>query len=81
LRTLRPIAHFGRRSFRLPNKIAIYRDFSDFLIADRIGGTIELIPHLFGATNRYPVGQRGLYYHWRVGADGKRRRGKPWAVA
>jgi HK97 family phage major capsid protein len=51
------------------NKIAIYGDFSNFLIADRIGGTIELIPHLFGATNRYPMGQRGLYYYWRVGSD------------
>jgi HK97 family phage major capsid protein len=51
------------------NKIAIYGDFSNFLIADRIGGTIELIPHLFGTTNRYPMGQRGLYYYWRVGSD------------
>jgi len=39
------------------------------LIADRIGGTIELIPHLFGATNRFPTGQRGLYYYWRTGSD------------
>jgi hypothetical protein len=51
------------------NKIAIYGDFSNFLIADRIGGTIELIPHLFGATSRFPMGQRGLYYYWRVGSD------------
>jgi HK97 family phage major capsid protein len=51
------------------NKIAIYGDFSQFLIADRIGGTIELIPHLFGATNRFPTGQRGLYYYWRTGSD------------
>ena len=25
---------------------------------------IELIPHLFGATNRYPVGQRGILAIW-----------------
>jgi hypothetical protein len=43
------------------NKIAIYGDFSTFLIADRLGGTVELIPHLFGATNRFPTGQRGAY--------------------
>ena len=51
------------------NKIAIYGDFSQFLIADRIGGTIGLIPRLFGATNRFPTGQRGLYYYWRTGSD------------
>jgi HK97 family phage major capsid protein len=51
------------------NKVAIYGDFSNFLIADRLGGTIELIPHLFGVTNRFPMGQRGLYYYWRVGSD------------
>jgi HK97 family phage major capsid protein len=50
-------------------KIALYGDFSQFLIADRLGGTIELIPHLFGATNRFPTGQRGLYYYWRTGSD------------
>lgn len=51
------------------NKIAIYGDFSKFLIADRLGGTVELIPHLFGATNRFPTGQRGAYYYWRTGSD------------
>lgn len=35
-----------------------------YLIVDRIGMTIELIPHLFGA-NRRPTGQRGLYAIWR----------------
>jgi predicted phage gp36 major capsid-like protein len=25
---------------------------------------IELIPHLFGATNRYPTGQRGVLALW-----------------
>lgn len=49
------------------NRIGLYGDFKQYLIADRIGGTIELIPHLFGATNRFPTGQRGLYYYWRVG--------------
>jgi HK97 family phage major capsid protein len=36
-------------------------DFSYFLIADRIGLDVELIPHLFGGSNRFPTGQRGLY--------------------
>lgn len=39
-------------------------DPSYYLIVDRIGMTIELIPHLFGS-NRRPTGQRGLYAYWR----------------
>ena len=39
-----------------------------YVIADRIGTTIELIPHVFGAERR-PTGERGLYMYWRVGAD------------
>jgi HK97 family phage major capsid protein len=44
--------------------IAILGDFRHFVIVDRIGMTIELIPHLVG-TNRRPTGQRGLYAYWR----------------
>ncbi len=40
-------------------------DFSQFLIADRVGMNVEFIPHLFGGSNRYPTGQRGLYCYWR----------------
>jgi HK97 family phage major capsid protein len=39
-------------------------DPSYYLIVDRIGMTVELIPHLFGS-NRRPTGQRGLYAYWR----------------
>lgn len=46
-------------------KIMIVGDFNYFLIVDRIGMTVELIPHIFGATARYPIGQRGLYTYWR----------------
>jgi HK97 family phage major capsid protein len=41
-------------------------DFSQFAIVDRVGTTIEVIPHLFGANQR-PTGQRGFYMHFRVG--------------
>jgi HK97 family phage major capsid protein len=44
--------------------VLLQGDFSQFLIVDRIGMGIELIPHLFGATNRYPVGQRGILAIW-----------------
>jgi HK97 family phage major capsid protein/HK97 family phage prohead protease len=39
-------------------------DFKQYLIVDRVGMGIELIPHLFGATNRYPTGQRGILAIW-----------------
>ena len=40
-------------------------DFSHHLMLDRIGMSVELVPHLFGSSNRYPTGQRGLYAFWR----------------
>ena len=48
-------------------KVALYGDFSRYLIVDRVGLTIEVIPHLFGANQR-PTGQRGIYAYWRNGA-------------
>lgn len=49
-------------------KIMLLGDFSMFKIIDRVGMQIDLIPHLFGGTNRYPTGQRGLYAYWRNGS-------------
>ncbi len=43
-------------------------DFRQYAIVDRVGTSIEMIPHLFGASQR-PTAQRGFYMHWRVGAD------------
>lgn len=45
-------------------KILLFGDFSKFLIVDRLGMSIELIPHLFGVAGR-PTGQRGIYAIWR----------------
>ncbi|MBX9425433.1 phage major capsid protein [Streptomyces lateritius] len=50
------------------NYISVYGDFSNYVIADRVGMTVEFIPHLVGA-NRRPTGQRGWYAYYRVGAD------------
>ena len=50
------------------NLVAIFGDFSNFVIADRVGTTVEFIPHLFG-TNGRPTGQRGWFAYYRVGAD------------
>lgn len=45
-------------------KIAVLGDFRHFLIVDRIGMHVEIVPMLFGAAGR-PTGQRGLYAIWR----------------
>jgi HK97 family phage major capsid protein len=52
------------------NFILIYGDFDNFVIADRIGTTVEFIPHLFavGGGGR-PTGSRGWYAYFRVGSD------------
>lgn len=50
------------------NYALVYGDFSNFVIVDRIGTTVELVPHLFGANGR-PTGERGLWMHRRVGSD------------
>lgn len=49
------------------SRIALIGDFSYYLIVDRVGMSLEVIPHLFGAANRFPTGQRGLYAFWRNG--------------
>lgn len=46
------------------SRYLVFGDFSKFLIVDRVGMSIELVPHLFGA-NRRPTGQRGIYAIWR----------------
>lgn len=50
------------------NFIAIVGDFANYLIADRVGTTVELVPHLLGGNGR-PTGQRGYYMYFRTGAD------------
>lgn len=37
-----------------------------YYIVDRVGLTVEFVPHLFGEDGR-PTGQRGFYAYWRVG--------------
>ena len=48
-------------------KFLLPGDFSRYVIVDRIGLQVELIPHIFG-TNHRPTGQRGLYMCFRNGA-------------
>jgi HK97 family phage major capsid protein len=45
--------------------IMVYGDFSrGFIIVDRVGMNVELIPHVLGA-NRRPIGSRALYAYFR----------------
>lgn len=73
----RPNELLGRPAYELSSmessvtektNILIYGDFNQFLIVDRIGMTVELVPHVFGGENGRPTGQRGLYAYWRVGS-------------
>ena len=51
------------------NTAFVYGDFKYFNIVDRIGMSIEYIPHLFSTGNGLPNGRRGFYAYWRVGSD------------
>jgi HK97 family phage major capsid protein len=51
------------------NHVLLVGDFSRYVIVDRVGLTVEVIPHLFATANNRPSGSRGLYAYWRVGAD------------
>jgi len=48
--------------------LAILGDFSRFLIYDRIGTTIELVPNVVDGSG-LPTGQRGILARKRVGSD------------
>lgn len=49
--------------------VAVIGDFSNYLVAQRAGMSVELVPHLFDTTNNRPTGQRGLFAWARAGAD------------
>lgn len=51
------------------SNILVVGDFRNYVIADRVGMSVELVPHLFDVTNNRPTGQRGWFAYARVGAD------------
>ena len=56
-------------TFTTGQLIGVIGDFSYYKIRDRVGMTVETIPHIFGAAQgNLPTGQRGLFAYWRVGA-------------
>lgn len=50
------------------SNILIAGDFSNYVIYDRIGMTVEYIPNVVGSNGR-PTAQRGFFATWRVGGD------------
>jgi HK97 family phage major capsid protein len=51
------------------NYILIFGDFDNFVITDRVGMSVEFIPHLFHTSNNRPSGQRGWYAYYRTGSS------------
>jgi HK97 family phage major capsid protein len=53
------------------NKIAVFGDFSQYYIVDRVGVSLIYQPMVTGtgASANLPTGQSGWFMFWRVGAD------------
>lgn len=51
------------------NFVAVVGDGRKFIVVDRVGLTVEFIPHLFATANNRPSGERGWYAFWRSGSD------------
>jgi HK97 family phage major capsid protein len=52
-------------SMATTEKVAILADRDRFVIIDRVGMNIELIPNFVDTTTGYPTGQRMVYAWWR----------------
>lgn len=51
------------------SNLLVVGDFRNFVIADRAGMSVELVPHLFDVTNNRPTGQRGWFAWARFGSN------------
>jgi len=49
--------------------LLVVGDFTNYIVAQRVGMSVEYIPHLFDVTANRPTGTRGLFAYARVGAD------------
>lgn len=49
--------------------ILVVGDFSNYVVAQRVGLVVEPVQHLFDVTNNRPTGQRGWFARYRYGAD------------
>ncbi|WP_052061325.1 phage major capsid protein [Rhodococcoides fascians] len=50
------------------NLALIYGDFSNYLVVNRIGSSVEFVQNLMGPNGR-PTGQRGVILYTRIGGD------------
>jgi HK97 family phage major capsid protein len=50
------------------NYLMVLGDFDNYVVANRVGLTVEPIAHLFHTANNRPSGQRGLFGFARTGA-------------
>ncbi len=57
-------------SMATTEKVAILADRDRFVIIDRVGMNVELIPNFLSASTGYPTGQRIVYAWWRNTSDG-----------
>jgi HK97 family phage major capsid protein len=55
--------------------LLVVGDFSNYVVAQRAGMTVELVSHLFGTTNARPTGQRGWFAYARHGMNSVNDRG------
>lgn len=46
------------------NVVLVYGDFSQYIIVDRIGMHVELVPNLLDTATGRPTGQRGIFAIW-----------------
>lgn len=51
------------------SNLIVLGDFRNFVIVDRAGMSVELVPHLFDVTNNRPTGQRGWFAWARFGSN------------
>jgi len=51
------------------SSVLTFGDFNQFAIVDRVGMSVEFIPHIFHTTSNLPSGQRGLFAYWRNTSD------------
>jgi len=49
--------------------LTVVGDWRNFLVAQRAGMSVELIPHVFDTTTNMPTGQRAWFAWARIGAD------------
>ena len=45
---------------------AVFGDPSKYAIVDRLGLTVEYVPHLVSAAGNLPIGARGIFAYWRT---------------